>query len=146
MKFNESGLALLKDYEGCRLDAYQDLAGVWTIGYGATGDGIKQGVIWSPMQAEARLKQDVERFSKGVVKNVSVELTDNQFSALVCLAYNIGLGNFSRSTLLQRVNEKKFMLAASEFEKWCRAAGKIVKGLQRRRQAERDLFLSGLHS
>lgn len=152
MKLNKAGIDLIKQFEGLSLTAYPDPATggePFTIGYGHTG-GVKPKDVITMQMAEGYLIQDLKKFCDGVTKllndKVIDKITDNSFSAMVSLAYNIGLGNFSKSTLLRRVNESKFMLAASEFERWSRANGKVMAGLMRRRRAERDLFVSGLHS
>ena len=105
MKINETGLALIKSFEGLRLKAYKCPAGVWTVGYGHTGGDVKAGMIITEEEAEELLRQDLERFEEGVENLVEVELNENQFCALVSLAYNIGLGNFKRSTLLKLINK-----------------------------------------
>lgn len=142
MTFNQAGLDLLKSFEGCKLEAYKDIAGVVTIGYGATGKGVSLGDTWTQEQAEERLKSDLEAFSEGVYDLLEQEVTENQFSALVCFAYNVGLAALYRSTLLKYVNSGRMQEAADQFPKWNKAGGRAVKGLTRRRLAERDLFLS----
>lgn len=142
MECNEAGLALIKQFESCRLQAYQDQVGVWTLGWGATGSGIAPGVAWTQEQADNRLAADVARFSKGVDELLGVDVTDNQFSAMVCFAYNVGLGNLAKSHLLAKVNAQDFTGAADQFLRWDEADGAVIPGLLRRRTAERRLFLS----
>lgn len=142
MKINDSGFELIKSFEGCKLRAYKDIVGVWTIGYGSTGDLAYDGNEIDQQTAEALLCEDIARFEEGVQKRLKVKVNDNQFSAMVCLAFNIGLGNFGSSTLLKLVNSGDFKGAAGQFERWSKAGGKVVSGLTRRRKAERDLFLS----
>lgn len=142
MQINDAGLELLKSFEGLRLRAYQDIVWVWTIGYGHTGDLAYEGNEIDQSTADALLCEDLARFEQGVTKLVRVNLNENQFSALVCLAYNIGLGNFTASTLLRKLNGRDKKGAAGEFERWDHAGGKRVAGLTRRRKAERRLFES----
>ena len=144
MKVNDLGLELIKEFEGCSLDAYKDIVGVWTIGYGATGKDVVEGLKWTPEQCNERLAIDVGKFSKGVADLVRVKINDNQFSALVCFSYNVGLGNFKSSTLLRRVNSSDFTGVADQFRRWAKAGGQEIPGLVRRRAAEKELFLRPL--
>lgn len=140
---NAAGLALIREFEGCRLEAYPDPGtggDPWTIGYGATGPGIEPGVVWTQDEAEARLAEDVQRFADVVARALTVEVSDNEFAAMVCLAFNIGAAAFKRSTLLRLVNDGHFEAAAQQFERWNRAGGRVMAGLTRRRKAERALF------
>jgi lysozyme len=105
LQFNQAGLALLQHSESCCLTAYQDQAGVWTIGYGHTGPGVGHGTVWTKPQAEAALQRDVAQFAAGVAGLVTNQtLTGNQFSALVVFAYNVGLPGFTTSSVLREVN------------------------------------------
>ena len=142
---NQVGIDLIRRFEGCRLEAYPDPGtggDPWTIGYGATGPGIEPGVIWTQEEAEARLIEDVQRFADAVERALTVDVSDNEFAAMVSLAFNIGAGAFRKSTLLRLVNDGHFEAAAQQFDRWNRAGGRVMAGLTRRRQAERDLFLS----
>jgi GH24 family phage-related lysozyme (muramidase) len=139
-QINAAGLRLLKSFEGLRLRAYQDAVGVWTIGYGTTA-GVRPGQVITEAQAEALLKRDLNRFEAAVEKLVAVPLNDNQFSALVSFAYNVGEGALSSSTLLNLLNRKEYQEAANQFLRWNRAGGMELAGLTRRRRAERALFL-----
>lgn len=139
MKLNLAGFELIKSFEGLRLEAYQCQAGKWTIGYGHTGD-VKKGDRITEHQADAILDVDLDRFERGVSTYVKVPVNENQFSALVSLAFNIGLPAFAESTLLRRLNAGLPLQAAKEFDKWVYVAGKPNKGLARRRAAERELF------
>lgn len=140
------GIALVKEFEGCKLAAYPDPAtggDPWTIGWGATGDGIKRGVTWTQKQADDRLEQDFGRFVKGVVDRIGgASTTSNQLGAMASLAYNVGLGNFEKSTLLKKHKAGDFAGAAAEFAKWNRANGSVMAGLTRRRAAEAALYRS----
>jgi len=140
MKINTAGLNLLKSFEQCRLIAYQDSGGVWTIGWGHTGDDVYSGLVITQEQADALLAQDLAGCEAGVTRLLKRPVNANQFSAMVCFAYNVGLGNFKQSTLLNCVNKGQFGDAAKEFLRWNRVKGIISAGLTRRRQAESDLF------
>lgn len=140
-KINQAGLELVKQFEGLRLSAYICPAGVPTIGYGST-KGVKMGDCITKAEAEALLIQDLERFEKAVNKAVKVPLTANQFSALVCFAFNVGIGAFQDSTLLRVLNQSDYAAAANELLRWNKGGGKVLPGLTRRRQAERALFLT----
>lgn len=139
-RINQAGLELIKQFEGLRTEAYLCPAGVWTIGYGSTL-GVEKGDRISPESAELLLTKDLERFEKAVAENVRVPLTDNQFSALVCFAFNIGIGAFRGSTLLKLLNQQKYGEAADQLLRWNTAKGKVLEGLTRRRRSERALFL-----
>lgn len=141
MRLNQEGIDLIKQFEGLELEAYICPAGKATLGYGSTGPDIKLGMKWTKEQAEERLKNDLGTFSKGVRNLIKVVLNENQFSAVVALAYNIGLGNFKSSTLLKKLNASDFAGAAAEFERWNKGGGKVLKGLVKRREAEKALFL-----
>lgn len=139
---NQETLDLIKSFEGLRLKAYRDVKGVLTIGYGHTGD-VKEGDVVTKHQAEAILQVDLDKFERGVEElTEGVKLSDNEFGALVSLAFNIGLGAFAKSTLLLKLKHgapRDF--CATEFLKWRMAGGKVYPGLVRRRAAERALFL-----
>ncbi len=98
-QINKSGLNLLKEFEGCVLQAYDDGVGVPTIGYGHT-ENVTWGQTITQSQAEEFLKEDLNYFEKSITNLVKVPLTDNQFSALVCFAFNVGVGGLETSTLL----------------------------------------------
>lgn len=131
---------LIKKYEGRSLKAYKCPANVWTCGYGSTGPDIKEGVVWTIWQAEDRLKADLGRFAEGVDRLVTVPITDNQRAALISFSYNVGIQALKESTLLRLLNEGKTEEAAGQFERWNKAAGRVLTGLTARRSAERDLF------
>lgn len=142
MNVSEKGLNLIKNFEGCRLEAYKCPAGIWTIGYGHTGSTVHQGLKITPKEADSLLKTDLIVHCNNVTKLVKVPLNQNQFDALVSLEYNIGYGNFSTSTLLRLLNSKDYNGAAEQFAVWRKGGGKILPGLVKRRQAEKVLFLS----
>lgn len=142
MRINEEGLKLLKRFEGCKLKAYRCPAGIPTIGYGHTGKDVSDGMTITKKQAEDLLVKDLERFEAGVMDLLKVKVSENQFSALVTFAYNIGLNALSGSTLLKKLNAGDVIGAADQFIRWNRAGGKELEGLTNRRNAERDLFLT----
>lgn len=142
MIINSRGLALLKKFEGLRLTAYRDVGGVWTIGYGHTGSDVHEGLTITAEQAEELLEGDLLRFEQEVGDVLQVPVTENEFSAMVCFAYNVGIRNFEHSTLLHRVNDADFRRAADEFLRWNKVNGQVVAGLSARRGAERELFLT----
>ena len=139
MKISERGKDLIKLFEGCRLKAYDDGVGVWTIGYGHTV-GVKPGDEITQEQADEWFSEESEQFSNKVQVLVLVEVNQNQFDALVSLAYNIGVGALSRSTLLRKLNAGDYQGAAEQFDVWNRGGGKVMIGLVRRREQERKLF------
>lgn len=143
-KINSRGISLLKLYEGCKLYSYKDQGGILTIGYGHTGPDVKENQTITQEQADQLLELDLARFEKGVSELVTVSINESEFSALVCLAYNIGLGNLSRSTLLKKLNENNKEDAANQFLVWNHINGVPSDGLSRRRLSERALFLTTL--
>lgn len=145
MKVNSKGIQLIKTFEGCLLNAYLDSVKVPTIGYGATyyenGNKVKLGDKISQERANELLEWHIQEFAEGVAKLIKVELNDNQFSALVSFAFNLGIGNLSKSTLLKKVNINPADLTIKdEFLKWVSAGGKRLNGLVRRRNAESELY------
>lgn len=144
MKLSEKGKNHIKSFEGLELRAYPDPATggePYTAGYGHTGGDVKPGMKVTQAMADAWFDKDIERFESGVSKLLTAPTTQNQFDAMVSLAYNIGLGNFKSSALLRKHNEKCYSCAASQFPVWNRAAGKVMNGLTRRRNAERAMYL-----
>ncbi len=139
---SSAGLQLIKSFEGLRLTAYQDMVGVWTIGYGHTGPDVRPGLMITQEQANALLAADLARFEQGVAKLVTLLLNQYQFDALVSFSYNLGLGNLQHSTLLRLLNAGEVTAAAEQFLCWDKAGGRQVAGLTRRRKAERELFLT----
>ena len=142
MNTSQNGINLIKQSEGCKLTAYQDSVGVWTIGYGDTGIGVVKGLVINQADAEQRLRNRLAKeFEPAINSNVKVKITANQFDALVCLAYNIGVSAFKSSTLLRKLNAGDYQGAADQFKVWNRAGGEVLKGLITRRANERALFL-----
>lgn len=142
----ETALDLIKVSEGFEPQWYKCSASKWTIGYGTRGaptpDQIKNEKI-SKKEATALMMDHVRlRASDPIERLVNVKLNDNQFGALVSLVYNIGSGNFHRSTLLKMLNKSDYEGAADQFQWWRKANGVILDGLVTRRQNEKELFLS----
>ena len=142
LTYSGKGLALTEQWEGCRLAAYQDQVGVWTIGYGHTGADVTPGLTITQQQAEALLANDVLAAARCVNAVVKLQLTQCEFDALVDFVFNLGPGAFARSTLLAALNAGDITRAAAQFASWDRAGGVVVAGLLRRRQAELGLFQS----
>ena len=143
MNYSKNGLHLTENFEGLRLTAYPDPAthgDPWTIGYGHTGAEVHQGMTITQDQAEEFLMQDVQKAVQTVNSKEHTDLTQNEFDALVDFVFNCGAGNFAGSTLLKKINAGDMEGAALEFQKWDKAAGHVMAGLVRRRQAETDLF------
>ena len=144
MQVNAAGMALIESFEGCRTEAYQDCAGTWTIGYGHTSaagpPAVQPGTTISKPEALALLQTDVGNFSKGVEACLRVPLNDDQFSALVSFAYNIGLTAFGKSSVLRAVNAGQFKAVPGFMALWIKAGGKVIPGLVARRAAEAALF------
>ena len=140
------GVDLICGFEGKRLTAYDDGVGVWTIGFGTTvypnGMKVKKGDTCTEAQAKAYMAHDLKKFESAVNNAVTVPLNQNQFDALVSLAYNIGTNAFSGSTLVKKLNSNDFRGAADQFDVWVNAGGKRMQGLVNRRAKEKALFLS----
>lgn len=139
MKVSDKGLALIKEFEGCKLTAYQDSVGVWTIGYGHTRTA-RRGMVITQAQADELLSLDVAVHAAGVYKALQVKLEQHQFDAVVSLAFNVGVNSVRNSTLLKMINRGDAKLAAAQFDRWNKAGGKVLAGLTRRRAAERKLY------
>lgn len=141
---SERGFELVKHFESLYLTAYADPVGVWTIGWGHTGLQHKDGTVFpgrkiSKATAEQLLAYDMDQFENRVSALVKVPLTDDQFSALVSFDFNTGA--LHKSTLLRKLNEGDYEGAADQFLLWNKAGGRVLRGLTRRRQSERNLFL-----
>lgn len=133
-----AGIALIKRFEGCRLTAYKCSAGVWTIGYGHTS-GVHSGQVITQAQADAFLRQDLEKFERYVNSTayvpITAQLNDNQFAALVSFAFNCGQGNLKRLCAGRNTAQ-----IAAAMPQYCKAAGRKLPGLVQRRAAEVALF------
>ena len=138
---NKAGLELVNGFEGLRLKAYLCPANVWTIGYGSTGSHVREGLVITEAQAEELLRSDLRRFEDFVAANCS-PATDNQFSALVSFAFNVGEGALKDSTLRRMHLEGDYAGAAEQFKRWNKAGGRELPGLVRRRAAEAQLYRS----
>jgi lysozyme len=144
---SDAAIALIKEFEGLRLQSYQDSVGVWTIGYGTTaaaGVGIapKAGMRITEADADHYLRAGVNKFAATIAPMIKQAVTPNEFGACVSLAYNIGPGNFAKSSVLRKLNVNDRPGAARAFAAWNKAGGKVLSGLVRRRAAEAALFLS----
>ena len=146
MRISTRGLDLIKIHEGFRSKAYPDPGSrdgkPWTIGYGHT-QGVKKGDVVTEAQATEFLRQDVRNAESFVTKKVTVPLNQNQFDALVSFVVNIGNGAFSRSTMLRKLNAEDYKGAAQEFRLWNKNDDRVMRGLTKRRAAERACFESG---
>lgn len=146
MKTSDKGLSLIKSFEGFRAKPYKCPAGVPTIGYGATyyPDGRRVTMQDKPVSeadATAMLRSMLASYEAGVNRYVSAPITQGQFDALVSFAYNVGLSALKSSTLLRLVNARDYAGAAAQFVRWNKAGGKVLPGLTRRREAERQMFV-----
>lgn len=156
MKTSLDGVIRIKRFEGCKLTAYQDIIGVWTIGYGETGSYVVKGLTITKAEADAGLWRRLrDEFEPGVIAALKGSpVTQQQFDALVSLAWNIGVGReddprtprnersgLKGSTLMQKHRAGDYVGAADEFLKWNHAGGQRVPALDRRRAAERLLYL-----
>jgi lysozyme len=142
--YSGDGLALTEQFEGCKLAAYQDVKGVWTIGYGHTGPDVVPGMTITQAQAQTLLASDVSSAAACVNNVVTVQLEQDEFDALVDFAFNAGKGAFEGSTMLRALNAGDFAGAAAQFDLWDHAGAAVVAGLLRRRQAETALFTTGI--
>lgn len=143
MKTSEYGLALIKRFENCSLKPYLDAVNLWTVGYGHRISPIQVKQYWGGVtqsQAEAWLVEDVSYFSGGISKSLVKDIPQSEFDAVSSLVFNIGLGAFQTSHLLSFLNEGDSHSASQEFIKWCYAGGRVLPGLQKRRQIEQHAF------
>src|SRR3990167_2043731 len=133
MNIGEAGIALIKEFESCRLRAYKPTPDdVWTIGWGST-QGIKEGDVWTQEEADARFLEDIAWVEKCINGAVTIPLTQNEFDACASLCFNIGCGAFKGSTLVRKLNDSDFDGAEAEFKRWNKQVGKELAGLTRRR-------------
>jgi lysozyme len=141
MKTSSNGIQFIRDHEGCKLTAYKDGGGVWTIGVGHT-KGVKAGQTITQAQADAFLASDIEPVESCINQAVTVALNQNQFDALASFTFNVGESAFKSSTLLKKLNAGDYRAAADQFTRWVYDNDVFVQGLYSRRVDERDLFLS----
>jgi len=159
MTISEAGIQLIKSFEGCHSSPYRCFAELWTIGYGRvlypdqarlkTPERASYPLkpehnrVWDADEIDALLEADLLRFSDGVLRLCPASAdNESHHAALVSLSFNIGLGNLQASTLRMKYNRGDIEGAADEFLKWRKSNGVVLRGLERRREAERALFLS----
>ena len=135
MTTSPEGLALIKRYEGCRLKAYKCPAGVWTVGYGHT-KGVTSATTITQAQADQFLQDDIAPI-ESQLNDLQINFRQGQFDALVSFIFNLGIGNFNKSTLKKRIiTGAEDSVIVSEFKRWNKAGGKVLPGLVARRAAE----------
>ncbi|MGL4997849.1 MAG: lysozyme [Cetobacterium sp.] len=144
MKISNMGIALIKKFEGCKLEAYKCPSGVITIGFGHTKTA-KSGMVITKEKAEELLRKDLEYFEKKVYQYITYKVRQCEFDSLVSFMYNIGSGAFKDSTLLRLLNENRKDLVPEQFHRWNKSNGKILNGLVKRRKYEADLFEGEIH-
>tara|TARA_R110000796_G_scaffold236224_1_gene355550 strand:- start:68 stop:550 length:483 start_codon:yes stop_codon:yes gene_type:complete len=140
MKTSGEGVALIRKFEGCEVQAYQCSASVWTLGYGHTRD-VSEGDTCTKDEAEQILISDLQEFEGYVNDLVKIPLDQNQFDALVAWTFNLGPTNLKSSTLLVRLNDNNLDDVPHQLRRWNKAGGKVLDGLVRRREAEALLWL-----
>jgi len=139
MQISQEGLALIKKFEGCELEAYKCAAGVWTIGYGST-KGVEEGNTITQEDADNLLLEEMHEYEGYINDMVTVDLKQNEFDSLVSWVFNLGPSNLSSSTLLSRLNNKVWDDVPNQIKRWNKAGGQVRQGLVRRREAEALLF------
>jgi GH24 family phage-related lysozyme (muramidase) len=144
---NSETIEIIKHFEGCSLQAYADLMGVPTIGYGLTSEALDDvtvtlGMTISQREADTYLSKVLQTFGEAILPMMKIGPTPNQYGAMLSLAYNIGVSSFSKSTCLRRFNAGDIAGAAEALTWFNKAGGKVIRGLVRRREAEHTLFLS----
>jgi len=147
MELSQKGKDLIMQFEGLKLSAYQDIVGIWTIGFGniyyENNVAVKKGDIITHNRAIELFNLIVKKFEVGVDELVTSNVNQNQFDAMVSLAYNIGIGNLKSSSLLKMVNKSPNDTAIYlQFLRWNKAKGQVIQGLTRRRIAESELYKS----
>ena len=135
-------IRLIKEFEGCKLEAYKCPAGIWTIGYGQT-KGIKQGMKWTQQEVDDNLLETCIGVIGEAIKASPILLLEdiNKQAAIADFVYNIGITNYNRSKLKLIINQKNWTSAVTEIKKWNKVGGAVLAGLVRRRQYEADLLL-----
>jgi len=139
MQISKEGLALIKKFEGCELEAYRCPAGVWTIGFG-TIKGVKEGDRITKDEANHLLEEEMIEYESYINDMVEVELNQSQYDALCAWVFNLGPTNLGSSTLLKVLNEGKYEEVPQQIKRWNKANGEVLNGLIRRREAEALLF------
>lgn len=144
MKTSSDGIAVLHYFESCKLDAYPDPGSKdgkpWTIGWGHTGPEVHKGLSWTQKMADNVFVSDLLKFERGVNELVKVGLAQRQFDALVSFSYNCGLNALKTSTLLRELNAGNYGAVPAQLARWDKNAGKVMRGLTRRRAAEGALW------
>jgi lysozyme len=143
MRYSLHGIELTKRFESCRLNAYQDTGGVWTIGWGHTGPEVIKGFVITQARADEYLLSDIQIAVVAVNSNIKIQLTQNEFDALVDFVYNVGVQAFKKSTLLSLINQGRLYDASKEFDRWVFDNGKKIRGLVNRRNDEEVEFRGG---
>lgn len=143
---NQDGIDLIKQWEGCKLKSYKDVAGVWTVGYGLTSRAgfieVGPDTVLTQAEADYYLEKVVGDFASKIKPMITAPINENEFAAFVSLAYNIGVGAFKRSSALKRFNDGQKDRVTEAIRMWKKAGGKTVQGLVNRREAEVALFLT----
>jgi len=146
MQMTEEGVALIRRFEGFRANAYRCPAGVWTIGFGHTSQAgppaVRPGMVLGEDEANRILAADVQRFADEVGPLLAREVSAAQFSALVSFAYNVGVAAFRSSSVLKAVNDGRFAEVPARLKLWVKGGGRVLPGLERRRAAEAEMFMS----
>lgn len=143
MNISDKGIKFIQKWEGLSLTPYKDVAGYWTVGYGHLmdkNDDTTRKI--SLFEAEELLKKDLSWAERVVNDYVKVPISQNEYDALVSFVYNVGKNAFIKSTLLKKLNLDDKNGASNEFKRWVRAGGKVIKGLQNRRESEKNLFVN----
>ena len=138
MEISEDGIALIKHFESCRLRAYRDSVGVWTIGWGHTKE-VKEGMEVTQKDADAMFLHEIQEY-EGYINNLEIDFKQYEFDALVSWVYNLGPANLISSTMLKRLRAEEFWDVPHQMRRWNRAGGKVLRGLTRRRLAESLMF------
>jgi lysozyme len=146
MQISQSGINLIKKFEGCRLTAYHlGSEKYYTIGWGHYGADVRAGQKITQAQADALFLKDIQKYVDGVNNGLKVQVNQSQFDAMVSLCYNIGIGGFQSSTVCKLVNQHDFKGAGNAFTQYTKSGGKVLPGLVSRRNAEKDFFFLIAH-
>nr|DAH47903.1 MAG TPA: Lysozyme [Caudoviricetes sp.] len=139
----EKATELIKEFEGFETQAYKCPAGIWTIGYGWT-HGVKEGDTITKEEASKLVQSEVEKIAKQIENALGNEvfgqLNENQVSALIDFVYNLGIGTFKQSSLFKKIMAGDFNAAGEVFNLYVKGGGKVLPGLVRRREAEKELW------
>jgi lysozyme len=142
---SQDAINLIKEFEGCKLTAYQDSVGIWTIGYGSTrinGAPVRPGQKITQAEADAALTEHLNKqVAPSINSSIKAPITQSMYDALCCFTYNLGGGALAKSSLASDLNSPNYELAANNFSMYNKAGGQVLPGLSRRRAAEQALFL-----